>query len=65
MTLDPGDDQSPIWSPEGTRIVFNSDRKGASGNLYEMRADSRAAKSSFSRPKTRRPPNRGRRTAAR
>ena len=39
MTLDPGDDQSPIWSPDGTRIVFNSDRKGASGNLYVMRAD--------------------------
>ncbi len=39
MTLDPGDDQRPIWSPDGTRLAFNSDRKGASGDLYVMRAD--------------------------
>ena len=28
MTNDPGDDLSPIWSPDGSRIVFTSDRAG-------------------------------------
>ena len=41
------------------------DRKGASATFTSCGPTSRAAKSSFSRPKTRRPPNRGRRTAAR
>jgi eukaryotic-like serine/threonine-protein kinase len=39
MTLDPADDVLPIWSPDGSRLVFNSDRKGASGDLFVMRAD--------------------------
>jgi Tol biopolymer transport system component len=39
MTLDPGDDQGPIWSPDGTRIAFNSSRRDASGDLYVIRAD--------------------------
>ena len=38
-TLDPADDAIMIWSPDGTRLVFASDRKGASGDLYVMRAD--------------------------
>ena len=39
MTLDPADDGSPIWSPDGTRLVFNSARKGAAADLYVMRSD--------------------------
>jgi Tol biopolymer transport system component len=39
MTLDPADDQRAIWSPDGMRLAFNSDRNGASGDLYVMRAD--------------------------
>jgi len=39
MTLDPGDDNNPIWSPDGTRLAFTSSRKGAAGDLYVMRAD--------------------------
>jgi Tol biopolymer transport system component len=39
MTLDPGDDTYPNWSPDGTRLIFSSTRKGASGDTYVMRAD--------------------------
>jgi eukaryotic-like serine/threonine-protein kinase len=39
MTLDPADHENPVWSADGTRIAFTSDRKGASGDLYVMRAD--------------------------
>jgi Tol biopolymer transport system component len=39
MTLDPADDTNPSWSPDGTRLVFQSTRKGALADLYIMRAD--------------------------
>jgi Tol biopolymer transport system component len=38
MTLDPGDETNAIWSPDGTRLAFYSDRDGP-GDLYVMRAD--------------------------
>ena len=38
-TLDPADENYPIWSPDGSRLVFGSSRKGAAGDLYVMRAD--------------------------
>jgi Tol biopolymer transport system component len=43
MTLDSADDQSPIWSPDGTRLIFGSSRKGAAADLYVMRADQPAS----------------------
>ncbi|MBS1813186.1 MAG: protein kinase [Acidobacteria bacterium] len=33
LTVDPADDSFPVWSPDGSRIVFSSTRKGKSG-LY-------------------------------
>jgi dipeptidyl aminopeptidase/acylaminoacyl peptidase len=34
FTFDPADENSPIWSPDGSRIVFSSNREGVS-NLYQ------------------------------
>ena len=41
LTNNPGDDQFPSWSPDGKRIAFVSDRKGAFENydIYVMDAD--------------------------
>jgi len=38
FTFDPADDRYPIWSPDGTRVVFASNRKG-SYDIYEKTAD--------------------------
>jgi eukaryotic-like serine/threonine-protein kinase len=35
FTFDPGIDDFPLWSPDGTRIVFSSNRDGGVFNLYE------------------------------
>jgi Tol biopolymer transport system component len=37
FTFDPADDTTPVWSPDGRRIVFSSDRKGTA-DLYEKDA---------------------------
>ena len=38
-----GDNDRPVWSPDGTRILFNSDRDGADGeDLYVKPADNSA-----------------------
>jgi Tol biopolymer transport system component len=34
LTVDPGDDSFPVWSPDGTRVIFSSSRNGAAGDLY-------------------------------
>ena len=40
LTFDPGEDRIPVWTPDGRRIVFWSDRaKSGVSNLYWMNAD--------------------------
>jgi Tol biopolymer transport system component len=38
LTSDPAGDVSPAWSPDGTKIAFESRRTGA-GDIYSMNAD--------------------------
>ena len=40
LTFDPSEERAPVWSPDGTRITFASDR-GSPGisNLYSIKAD--------------------------
>ena len=35
LTRDPGGDGGPVWSPDGTRIAFHSDRRAGNLDLYE------------------------------
>jgi Tol biopolymer transport system component len=37
FTFDPADDTNPVWSPDGSRIIFTSERKGQR-DLYEKAA---------------------------
>jgi Tol biopolymer transport system component len=39
FTFDPGNDIFPVWSPDGSRIVFGSDRNHGVYHLYQKRAD--------------------------
>jgi Tol biopolymer transport system component len=38
LTFDPAFDGGPVWSPDGSRIVFGSIRNGNVAKLYEMAA---------------------------
>jgi serine/threonine-protein kinase len=42
LTFDPGLDRFPVWTPDSQRIIFASDRAGAS-NLYWQAADNTGA----------------------
>jgi Tol biopolymer transport system component len=40
LTFDPGQDSNPVWTPDGRRVVFASDRaKRGVANLYWVNAD--------------------------
>ena len=38
LTTDPADDRAPLWTPDGARVVFQSDREGPLG-LFQKPAD--------------------------
>ena len=42
VTFDPGYDSYPVWTPDGRRLIFSSDRAGAR-NLYWQAADGTGA----------------------
>jgi Tol biopolymer transport system component len=39
LTNNPAEDLDPDWSPDGTKLLFISDRDGPVGDLYTMEAD--------------------------
>jgi serine/threonine-protein kinase len=43
LTSDPGVDRSPVWTPDGRRLVYASSRSGTAPNLYWQRADGSGA----------------------
>ena len=43
LTFAPGRENYPVWSPDGTRVAFSSDRNGAAANLYWNAADGTGA----------------------
>jgi len=43
LTSDPGLDSMPLWTPDGIRLVFSSQRAGGASALYWMLADGSGA----------------------
>jgi Tol biopolymer transport system component len=43
LTSDPSNEEWPVWSPDGTRIAFASNRDGSVFNIFDMPADGSAA----------------------
>lgn len=39
LTFEPGINDSPVWTPDGQRLAFASDRHGGATNIYWQRAD--------------------------
>jgi Tol biopolymer transport system component len=43
LTFEPGQDGNPVWTPDGQRIIFNSDRAGGQLNAWWQAADGTGA----------------------
>jgi Tol biopolymer transport system component len=39
LTLDPGDDRLPVWTPDGSHVAFDSERDGGLRGIFWRRAD--------------------------
>jgi serine/threonine-protein kinase len=39
VTFEPGNDQQPVWTPDGRRLVFGSVRAGGAQNIFWQAAD--------------------------
>jgi uncharacterized protein YjdB len=43
LTTDPGREAEPVWTPDGTRLVYTVTRRGEQPQLYALRPDGRPA----------------------
>jgi serine/threonine-protein kinase len=34
LTFDPGEDETPVWTPDGTKVTYSADRKGRARAIY-------------------------------
>ncbi len=39
LTIDPGTDQAPVWTPDGRRVIFTSEAGGGPGSLFWQTID--------------------------
>ena len=49
LNRDPGQDLSPIWTPDSQRIIWTSTRTGSNPNLYWQKADGTGAAESLTK----------------
>ena len=50
LTTDPGREAEPVWTPDGTRMVYTVTRQGAQPQLYSLRPDGRPAQALTAEP---------------
>jgi uncharacterized protein YjdB len=50
LTTDPGREAEPVWTPDGTRLVYTVTRQSAQPQLYSLRPDGRPAQALTAEP---------------